>query len=75
VCPVRLRILVYATQLWSGRERRWGQDAIASYLGSGNTFDRVIADFAAAYADQNEKDYQGLVDAVHSGRVRAETGL
>ena len=49
--------------------------AIASYLGSGDTFERAIADFAATYADQNEKDYQALVDAAHSGRVRAETGL
>ena len=38
--------------------------AIASYLGNSDTFDRAIADFAAAYADQNERDYQALVDAV-----------
>ncbi len=49
--------------------------AIASYLGTKDTFDRAIADFATAYADQNERDYQALVDAVGSGRLIAETGL
>ncbi len=49
--------------------------AIASYLGTGDTFDQAIADFATAYADQNERDYQALVDAVDSGRLIAETGL
>ena len=48
---------------------------IASYLGNSDVFDRAIADFSAAYADQNERDYQALVDAVDSGRVGAETGL
>jgi uncharacterized protein (DUF2252 family) len=49
--------------------------AIAAYLGAGDTFDRAIADFAAAYADQNELDYQALLDAVNSGRLSAQTGL
>src|SRR6185437_6615350 len=31
--------------------------AIAGYLGSGDRFDRAIATFAAAYADQNAADY------------------
>ena len=49
--------------------------AIATYLGSNDTFDRAIAEFAEAYADQNEQDYNALVDAVNSGRVTAQTGL
>ncbi len=49
--------------------------AIASYLGKGDTFDSAIAAFAHAYADQNELDYQALVDAVKSGRLDAETGV
>jgi uncharacterized protein (DUF2252 family) len=32
--------------------------AIASYLGSGATFDEAVSDFAEAYADQNERDYR-----------------
>jgi uncharacterized protein (DUF2252 family) len=49
--------------------------AIASYLGSSGSFDRAIASFATAYADQNELDYQALVDAVKSGRLEAQPGL
>lgn len=49
--------------------------AIAAYLGTSDTFDRAITDFAGAYADQNERDYQALVDAVASGRLEARTGL
>ena len=45
--------------------------AIASYLGSGDVFDRAIAQFAEAYADQNERDHRALIDAVNSGRVQA----
>src|ERR1022692_3263046 len=44
---------------------------ISGYLGSAEVFDRAIADFAIAYADQNEADHQRLVDAVASGRVQA----
>jgi hypothetical protein len=49
--------------------------AIAAYLGSGNVFDRAIVDFSRAYADQNDRDYQRLTDAVKSGRIVAQTGL
>jgi hypothetical protein len=49
--------------------------AIAAYLGGGPSFDRAIARFATAYADQNELDHQRLVEAVQSGEVAAETGV
>ncbi|WP_372518146.1 DUF2252 domain-containing protein [Solirubrobacter ginsenosidimutans] len=49
--------------------------AISSYLGGGDSFDRALATFAEAYADQNERDYKALQDAVASGRVTAESGL
>ena len=49
--------------------------AIASYLGSADTFDRAMARFAEAYADQNERDYAALKTAVETGRVPAEFGL
>jgi uncharacterized protein (DUF2252 family) len=49
--------------------------AIAAYLGNSDVFDRAIAKFATAYADQNERDYESLVDAVKSGRIIAEHGL
>jgi len=43
--------------------------AIAAYLGSSGKFDRALAAFADAYADQNERDYAALRAAVASGRV------
>ena len=49
--------------------------AIASYLGKSAVFDRAIAAFAEAYADQNERDYRELQAAVQDGRVDAQTGL
>jgi uncharacterized protein (DUF2252 family) len=55
---------------------RWGDRiAIASYLGKGEAFDRAIADFSAAYADQNERDYAAFAAAVDSGRLAARTGV
>jgi len=49
--------------------------AIAAYLGNSDVFDRAIARFSAAYADQNERDHQALADAAKSGRIVAEHGL
>jgi hypothetical protein len=63
---------------WSlARAHARSGDAIAmgSYLGSGDVFERALARFAEAYADQNERDYAALEEAVGSGRVKAETGL
>ena len=34
--------------------------AISAYLGSGRAFDRAMASFAEAYADQNERDHRAL---------------
>ena len=49
--------------------------AIAAYLGKSSVFDEAIADFSAAYAEQNERDYEQLQAAVKSGRISAETGV
>ena len=49
--------------------------AVAGYLGASDVFDRAIATFAEGYADQNERDYAALLDAIASGRVEAQTGL
>ena len=49
--------------------------AIASYLGGSDVFDKAIARFAVAYADQNERDYQALRKAAATGRITAEHGL
>jgi uncharacterized protein (DUF2252 family) len=49
--------------------------AITAYIGTSDKFDRALADFADAYADQNERDYAQLVEAVKSGEMEARTGL
>jgi len=49
--------------------------AIAAYLGKNNLFARAIADFSVAYANQNERDYAALAEAVKSGRITAEAGM
>jgi hypothetical protein len=48
--------------------------AIAAYLG-GPAIDHAVCEFAQACADQNERDYEALTDAILSGRVVTEDGL
>ncbi|MGW0553233.1 DUF2252 domain-containing protein [Streptomyces sp. NPDC002926] len=61
------------TTLARAHARSGDRIAIASYLGSNDTFDRALAEFAELYADQNERDFQALTDAARAGRVTAET--
>ena len=49
--------------------------AIAAYLGQGDDFDRCLLDFAARYADQNERDYAEFAAAVRSGQLPATEGI
>ena len=44
---------------------------ISGYLGKGDQFDQAMGQFALAYADQTERDYEALVKAVRSGRIEA----
>jgi uncharacterized protein (DUF2252 family) len=46
---------------------------IAGYLGSSTSFDEAICDYALAYADQVEKDYEAFKRAVHVGKFPVET--
>ncbi len=72
------RLTVYgglcAWTLARAHARTGDRVAIASYLGRGSVFDRAVADFAEAYASQNERDHSALDDAVRSGLVAAERG-
>ena len=47
--------------------------AIAAYLGSSDTFDQALTEFAEHYADQNERDYEAFMEAIRSGRLEAVT--
>jgi uncharacterized protein (DUF2252 family) len=49
--------------------------AISSYLGKSDTFDRALAEFAVAYADQNERDYAALRQAADEGGITVQEGL
>jgi NAD(P)H-dependent flavin oxidoreductase YrpB (nitropropane dioxygenase family) len=46
---------------------------IAGYLGSSQTFDDIISEFATEYADQVQLDYRTFLKAVRSGEVKAST--
>ncbi len=49
--------------------------AIAGYLGKSKRFNTAVADFALAYADQTEKDYEQLARAIKDGKIAVETGI
>ncbi|HSR83206.1 MAG TPA: DUF2252 domain-containing protein [Streptosporangiaceae bacterium] len=49
--------------------------AIAAYLGGSDVFDQAITQFAATYADQNERDYQSLAAAAADGRIQADRDI
>ena len=50
--------------------------AIAAYVGAGESLDKSIADFARAYADQNERDYEAFGDGGQKGKSHgSEWGL
>ena len=49
---------------------RSGEPAkISGYLGKSDKFDRAIADFSVAYANQTESDHEELMKAVRAGKL------
>jgi len=49
--------------------------AIGSYLGTNESFDLAITEFADANADQNDVDHRALVDAIVAGTIEAQSGV
>ncbi len=47
---------------------------ISGYIGSGTVFAESLTEFAYAYADQNQKDYEAFTAAIASGRIEAKEG-
>ena len=47
-----------------GHARSGDRVAIAAYLGTNDAFDRAMVEFSTAYADQNERDYATVADAL-----------
>jgi uncharacterized protein (DUF2252 family) len=66
---------LYAT--WCGRAlalshaRSGSSITLSGYMGKSDAFDKAIASFSMAYADQNEKDHATLERAVKTGKVKA----
>ena len=51
---------------------RSGDAAVMSgYMGSGQTFDDAIGEFAVEYADQNRHDYREFMRAIREKRIEA----
>jgi len=41
-------------------------------MGDDSEFDKAIAEFAVAYADQTARDWRALLDAINAGRLAAD---
>ncbi len=57
--------------LAKGHARTGDPCAIEGYVGASDRFDRAIASFAIAYANQTDKDWKELKHAIRIGKVRA----
>ena len=58
-----------------GHARSGQRIAIASYLGVSDRFEQGVADFAMAYADQAEKDYEAVLKAIKKGDIPVDAGI
>ncbi len=54
--------------------RTGDRKAISGYLGSSDTVDTAMAEFAERYADQNEADYQRVRRAADDGLIQVAAG-
>jgi len=43
---------------------------IAGYMGTGQTFDDAICEFATEYCSQNRSDYRAFIAAIREGRIK-----
>jgi uncharacterized protein (DUF2252 family) len=69
---LRLYARACAAILARAHARSGDRIAIAGYLGNSDGIDRAIADFAATYADQNERDFHALQAAAATGTITIE---
>jgi hypothetical protein len=44
---------------------------VAGYIGRGTAFDAAIGEFALAYADQTERDWNAFLEAIRTQRIVA----
>ncbi len=57
--------------LAKGHARTGDPYAISGYLGNRDKFDKAIANFGVAYADQTTKDFEEFTRAIRAGKIRA----
>ncbi|MFF2851634.1 DUF2252 domain-containing protein [Streptomyces sp. NPDC058001] len=63
------------TALARAHARSGDRIAVAAYLGSGDSFDHAVADFALRYADRTALDHKALEAAIAAGVVTAAHGV
>ena len=69
---LRHRVRVWQEASAPARYPRSGDPAVISgYVGKSDAFDKALAAFPVAYADQNEKDHAVLKRAIRQGKVKA----
>ena len=72
----RSEMALFAT--WCGKAlalshaRSGGSAVLRGYMGKSDAFDKAMAAFSVAYADQNEKDHAALARAIRKGTLKAE---
>jgi hypothetical protein len=70
---LKIYLMVCSACLARAHARTGNAASISGYIGKGDTFFEAVADFSVAYADQTERDYLALREAVKSGRIKAES--
>lgn len=64
-----------AAVLARAHARSGDASAIAGYLGDSDRADQALAEFALAYAKQNQSDYDAMLQAIADGRIEARSDL
>jgi uncharacterized protein (DUF2252 family) len=54
-----------------GHARTGDASVISGYLGTSDTFDQAVTEFASGYADINEADHRAHAAAIRAGRIEA----
>jgi hypothetical protein len=71
-------LLVYArlcgTVLAFAHARSCEPAVLAGYMGTSGKFEQAVVTFAAAYAKQNEQDYETFKNSVRNGRLPTREG-
>ena len=75
--PAGTKIYARYTGMALARAHARSGDAVllSAYMGESDAFEDAMADFAAAYADQAERDHEALVAAARAGRVDIRSGV